>query len=157
MRFQKFEFSFHWKRIESISFTPPFSYRFTRPHEKLTMKTTENDFKLLLAMCKRTTQSLSIFSIFSFWNNVNGLGLWSHDQSFSKVCVFKSFHSGDRFQNLIAFSSFSCGQDMKMPQNVCVLSTVWTGALVDSQNIKIPIYLHWTKYLLYGFKHLLYV
>ena len=68
--------------------------------------------------------------------------LRSHDQSFSKVCVFsefdpstrhryccvfKSFHSGDRFRKFAVssktihhFSPFSCGRDMKTQQNVCV-------------------------------------
>ena len=32
MRFQKFAFSFHWKRNESIASTRSFSDRFARPH-----------------------------------------------------------------------------------------------------------------------------
>ena len=40
MRFQKFAFSFHWKRNESIASTRSFSYRFARPHGN-----DENDWK----------------------------------------------------------------------------------------------------------------
>ena len=79
----------------------------------------------------KTIRFLLIFSILDFSSESE---LRSHDQSFSKVCVFsefdpstrsryccvfKSFHSAERFQKF-AYSSFYCGRDMKTQQNVCV-------------------------------------
>ena len=99
-----------------------------------------------------------IFSILDFSSESE---LRSHDQSFSKVCVFsefdpstrsryccvfKSFHSGERFQKF-AYSSFHCGRDMKTQQNVCVFK--WKRIRVDEALVTSWNTLHvtWSKHV----------
>ena len=97
-----------------------------RPHDRFqivlpvhtkTIQVTENATNLTLRMSRK----LSCFHCRPSWifSHGSGLGLRAHDQLFSKVCVFgefdpstrnrcccvfKSFHSGERFQKF-AFSS----------------------------------------------------
>ena len=95
-------------------------FQIVLPVHTKTMKTTENALSLLLRICRRrylnlwaansqssligarypiktTRRSLSTSSILDFSND-NGLGLRSHDQSFSKVCVFSEFDPSTRSQ-----------------------------------------------------------
>ena len=132
INFQKFAFAFHWKRNESIASRRSFSNRFSRPHENDT-----SDWKRLpINLTLRMSRKLSCFQCRPSWifsnKNALGLGLRSHDQSLSKVCifsefdpstrpryccVFKSFHSGERFQNL----------RFHRKRNIISIVFVWSG------------------------------
>ena len=81
-------FSFNWKRNESIASTRSFSNRFTRRHENDT-----GDWKHYQPYCA----CLESFLV-------------SHDQSFSKVCVFSGELTRPYDTDTVAFSNLSTFQ-----------------------------------------------